>query len=82
MIQLDPGMYEIGRDDGSIDPFLICVGESGMPYTGTRITSHYFECAISVVDGPWWFRYISVPTFLPIDKHGRWCIPLPPASRP
>lgn len=73
MITLDPGIYEIGKEDGSIDPFFVRVGRGNTLESGTMETYDLFVKAITNEEGPWWFRFIYVPSECPIevDEDGR-----------
>lgn len=77
MISLRPGTYEIGMEDGSIEPVLIVVGRAHEVVACTPNTFDTFCQAVNGVDGPWWFRWVEVPEVLPISMDG-WEIPLPP----
>ncbi len=56
---LEPGMYLVGRDDGSQTPFFVRVGEAGsrQPYSK--------KLHLATIETGGWWRRMEVPWTLP-----------------
>ncbi len=64
---MEPGMYLVGRKDGSQHPFYVKVEPDGVAFGGddnlVRTAQAVYDCIKNA--GHWWWQTVEIPTTVP-----------------